>query len=422
MRSFIKPLLLVAATVLASGLPAADVSANWPRWRGPHDDGVAAPGAYPVTWDATNGILWKTPLPGKGCSTPAVWNQRIFLTAPVDGQDAVIALADTGPLLWQKTLGQERPGKHKNASGCNPSPATDGDAVFVYFKSGNFAALALDGTVRWQTNLVTRFGPDTLYWDYGISPVLTEREVVITLMHHGESWLAAFDKITGELRWKVARNYPTPTEGDHSYATPIVIQHQGKPALLVWGALHLTAHDAANGHLLWDAGGFNPEAKPNWPAVASPVVAGDFAVFPFGRGSLVHGVKLGGSGDVTATHRIWDRKDTGAYTPTPAAWGGHVFMLRDDGELLCLDPATGQTLWSGAYPKSSNKFYASPVVADGKIYAAREDGVVFVVRAEGPFQLLATNALSDRLIASPVPVNSRLLLRGEKALYCIGDK
>lgn len=412
--------LLLATTLLLSHLsaPAAD---NWPRWRGPRDNGTAAPGTYPVTWSATNHILWRTPLPGKGCSTPAVWGQRIFVTAPVKGQDAALAFSDAGQLLWQKTLGSERPGKHKNASGSNPSPVTDGQGVFVYFKSGSFAGFDLDGTLRWQTNLVERFGPDTLFWDYGISPVLTEKHVIITLMHHGESWLAAFDKASGELRWRISRNYQTPTEGDNSYATPILIQHQGQPALLVWGATHLTAQSAEDGHVLWDCGGFNPEAKPYWPSVASPVVCGDFAVIPYGRGNVLHGVKLGGSGNVTATHRAWDRTDTGAYTPTPAASGGQVFLLRDEGELLCVDPATGKTLWNGAFPKSSNKFYASPVVADGKIYSAREDGVVFVTKAEGPFQLLATNTLDDRLIASPVPVNSRLLLRGEKALYCIGE-
>ena len=145
----------------------------------------------------------------------------------MNGQDAILAFDWSGKRLWEQTLGAERPGKNKNGSGSNPSPVTDGQNVFVYFKSGNLAALSVDGQVRWKTNLVERYGRDTLYWDYGSSPVLTEKDVVIALMHHGESWLAAFDKSTGNLHWKVSRNYETPDEGDHSYATPVLIRHDG---------------------------------------------------------------------------------------------------------------------------------------------------------------------------------------------------
>ena len=131
---------------------------NWPQWRGPLDNGSTAHGTYPVKWDSTN-VLWKVPLPGKGCSTPAVWAKRIFLTAPVNGLDAALAFDWAGKPLWQQTFGQEEPGKNPNGSGSNPSPATDGQGVFVYFKSGTLAALELDGQVRWQTNLIAAFGP-----------------------------------------------------------------------------------------------------------------------------------------------------------------------------------------------------------------------------------------------------------------------
>ena len=123
------------------------------------------------------------------------------------------------------------------------------------------AAVELDGKVRWKTDLVERFGKDTLFWDHGTSPVLTEQYVIMARMHQGESWLAAFDKETGELAWKVARNYATPTECDHGYATPLVIQHQGKESILVWGAEHLTIHDATDGQVSWSCGNFNPDGK-----------------------------------------------------------------------------------------------------------------------------------------------------------------
>ena len=242
------------------------------------------------------------------------------------------------------------------------------------------------------------------------------------MMHPGESWLAAFDKITGELHWKVARNYTTPTEGDHSYATPILMQHEGKEALLVWGAQHLTAHAAADGKVLWSVGDFNPESKNNWVVVGSPVIAGDTVVVPYGRGSRLHGIKLGGVGDVTATHRAWLRQNTGTFVPTPAEYKGRVYLGRDHGEIECIDPATGKTLWSDALPKDKSSYYSSPTLADGKLYFAREDGVIFVARVEGKFELLAENDMGERIIAAPVPVANRLLLRGEKHLFCVAVK
>jgi len=399
----------------------ADDQADWPRWRGPRDNGSVESGTYPVSFEK---ILWKAPLPGKGCSTPVVWDQRIYLTAPMNGLDAVLAFDWSGKPLWQRTLGPEREGKHRNGSGSNASPATDGKAVFVYFKSGTLAAMELDGKVRWQTNLVERFGPDTLYWDHGTSPVLTENSVIMARMHNGESWLAAFEKATGQMRWKVARNYETPTEGDHAYTTPIVIQQRGKEVVLVWGAQHVTAHDAADGKLLWSCGDFNPESTAYWPAVASPVISGNVAVVPYGRADRgqprLHGIQLGGSADLAAAgQRAWKRDDVGTFVPTPAEYKGRIYLVRDRGEVACLDPATGQTLWSDAFPKASASFYSSPLIAGGKLYAAREDGVVFVARVEDKFELLAENSMGERVIASPVPASNRILIRGEQHLFCV---
>ncbi|HZK80427.1 MAG TPA: PQQ-binding-like beta-propeller repeat protein, partial [Humisphaera sp.] len=345
----------------------------------------------------------------------------IYVTAPIDGKDAVESYDWSGKSLWQTAIGPQRPGKSNNGSGCNPSPTTDGKNLFVYFKSGNFAALDLSGKILWQTNLQERYGKDTLYWDIGTSPVLTDKAVIIAVMHHGGSYLAAFDKLTGDVHWKVAREYSTPTEGDHSYATPIVYRQDGKEAILVWGAEHLTAHDPNDGHILWSCGGFNPDHHNNWVCVASAVICGEIAVVPYGRNTQLHGIKLGGEGDVTASARLWERTDTGSFCPTPAAYKGRVYLLRDRGEIDCIDPITGKTEWEGKLPKKSSSYYSSPTVADGKIYAAREDGMLFVAKVDGGFELLSQNDMGERLIASPVPVGDRLLIRGETHLFCVGE-
>lgn len=412
--------LFVACSLVALSCMAAE-NPNWSNWRGPGASGSTSIGSLPTDWNPAE-PRWKSPLPGKGCSTPIVWSDQIFLTAPIDNKDSLLAFNADGKPLWQTSFGVEDPGKHRNGSGSNPSPVTDGQTVFAYFKSGLFAAVSTQGQVRWETNLVAAFGPDSLYWDQGTSPVLTRDFVIIARMHHGDSWLAAFDKATGRIAWKVPRNFETPVEGDHAYTTPIVTARDGKETLLVWGGQHLTAHDVANGSLLWTCGDFNPKQVGYWPAVASPVLAGDVVAVSCGRADRGQprftGVRIGGAGDVTATHKAWHREDTGTFVPTPAEYKGRIYLVRDRGEVECIDPATGKTIWEGAFPKASSNFYASPLVANGLLYGIREDGVIFVARVENAFELLSEIKMGERIIASPVPFSGGLLIRGERNLYC----
>jgi outer membrane protein assembly factor BamB len=398
---------------------------GWPHWRGPNANGGVTSGYAPVKWNASN-VTWKVALPGKGTSTPIVHQDRIYVTCPAEGQDALLAFDFTGRSVWQVKLGREDPPKHRTlASSGNASPVTDGKAVFVYFKSGNFAAVEFNGTVRWKINLVERFGRDDLFWDQGSSPMLTEQHVIMARLHGGESWIAAFDKATGELRWKQPRDYDVPTENNNGYATPLLFDHAGKKALLVWGADHLTAHDAANGKVLWSCAGFNPQGTGYWPAIATPVIAGNIAVVPVGRDdranqARLHGIRLGGAGDVSATHRAWKREDLGVFVTSPTVYKGCVYLLRHKGQVVCLDPASGKTMWTGSFPEHRAPYYSSPVVANGILYAAREDGTVFSARVEEKFELLGENPMGERVIASPVPASNRLLIRGDKHLFCVG--
>lgn len=419
-------LYAVATYVLVlSAVHSEEPVSNWPRWRGPADSGSIANGNFPASLDKTN-VLWQVPLPGKGCSTPIVLDKKIYLTAPKDGNDALLVFDWSGELVWQAVFGSESAGKHRNGSGSNASPTTDGDAVFVYFKSGTLAAVELNGTIRWQTNLVERFGRDTLYWDHGTSPVLTDNHVIMARMHHGESWVAAFDKKTGDIGWKVARNYTTPREGDHGYATPLVVDHFGKQSILVWGSQHLTAHDPANGKVIWSCGNFNPDEEQLWPSISTPVIVDNMAVLAFGRNDRgkprLHGIQLTGNGDRTEKSHLWKRDDVGTFVPSPVAYNGNVYLLRDKGEMVCVDPKSGDSLWDDAFPKHRAKYYASPLIAGGKLYAPREDGVVFVASVENDkFQLLSENDLGESVIGSPVPAGDRILLRGEKHLFCFTE-
>lgn len=397
---------------------------DWRAWRGPLSNGSVESGKYPVKF-GEDLYLWRTKLPGKGCSTPILLDGFIYLTSPAAGHDALLSYDMQGKEVWRATFGRENAGKHRNGSGSNASPATDGKAIFVFFKSGTFAAVELDGKVRWKTDLVERFGKDTLFWDHGTSPMLTEKYVVMARMHQGESWLAAFDKVTGEIAWKVGRNYVTPTECDHGYTTPLLIQHQGKESILVWGAEHLTIHNASDGQVTWTCGNFNPEGHKLWPAIATPVIVGDIVVVAYGRNDRgtprLHGVRMTGTGDVTKSNHVWRRDDVGTFVPSPIAYQGRVILVRDRGEVASIDPETGKTVWEGAFPKHRSNYYASPLIAGGKLYAPREDGAVFVADvAHDKFELLSENAMGESVIGSPIPAGNSILIRGENHLFCIG--
>ena len=397
--------------------------ANWPQWRGPEGTSVAAAGAYPAKFSPSENLLWSLPLPGPGSSTPAVWEDRIFVTCAIDGEDGVLALNSIGQELWRAKLGPERPGKHKNGSGSNPSPITDGKNVIVYYKSGTVASLDFDGKIQWKTNLQKQFGEDTLWWDLGTSPIFAAGHIVIAVMQEGTSYVAALNATDGKPAWKVDRTFSVQKETGQSYTTPLLTTIDGQETLVIWGADHLTGHDPKDGKTLWTCGGFNPEDKPMWRVIASPSLVDGIAVIPFGRTKFTAGIKLGGNGDVTATARIWERKDLGADCPSPVGRDGRVYVLSDRGELHCIDAQTGKDIWSGAIPRAAAKYYSSPILAGDVLYCAREDGTVAVVKVSATgMEVLAQNEMGEPIVAAPVPVNDRLLIRGAQHLFCFGTK
>jgi outer membrane protein assembly factor BamB len=425
--------MFVMAGVAAVSTGRTARADNWPNWRGPALDGAAAGAGYAKSWSPSDHVLWKVKLPGLGASTPAVWGDRVVVTCTIDGKDAVLCFDRAGKEVWRQLLGAERAGKHKKATGANSSPVTDGRHAWVYFKSGELAALDLgDGAVVWKTNLQETFGEDTLWWDLGTSPVLTKNAVVVAVMQTGPSYLAAFDRGTGKLLWKHDRMLDAPDEAAQSYSTPVVMA--GDPAkgepdemLVVLGADHVTAHDAADGRELWRVGGLNPTGHKYFRSIASPVLAGDLVIAPYARGATITAIRRGGKGDVTTSHVAWSRSDLGADVPTPAVKDGRVVVCTDKGRVECLDAATGTTVAKLELPKNRSGYSASPVVVDGRIIVTREDGessVLGLPPAAGgdALEVLGQGAVEEMTVATPVCVDGRMFLRTHDSLWCIGDK
>jgi outer membrane protein assembly factor BamB len=419
-RTFLCLALLTAASpLLANNCLFAN---NWPNWRGPTFDGVAEGTGYPVEWSATKNVAWKVELPGKGSSTPVVWGDQIFLTCGDNGMNTLLAFNRQGKELWRTKIGTERPGKNKKASGSNPSCVTDGKHVFAYFKSGDLACVDLSGKIVWQTNLQHKYGEDTLWWDLGTSPVLTKAHCIVAVMQTGPSYLVAFEKESGKVAWKQDRNLGAPEEAAQSYSTPVVLTEDGQETLVVLGADHVTAHDAANGQEIWRVGGLNPTGHKYFRSIASPVVHRGIVVAPYARMETVTGIKLGGRGDVTSSHVVWTKRGNGSDVPTPAAADGRVYVLNDRGTLSCLEIASGRELWSGQPEKHRSGFSSSPILADGKIYITREDGKTFVLAQGDEFKVLAANELDGtQTVATPTFVDGRILIRTDTHLFCIGQ-
>ncbi|TWU22830.1 outer membrane protein assembly factor BamB family protein [Bythopirellula polymerisocia] len=401
--SFLKPSYLLA-------------SENWPQWRGPDASAVVTAGIYPESISAEN-IAWKVEIPGRGCSTPAVWGDQIFVTCGIDDRDGVVCYDFIGQEQWRHQFGPERPGKHMNGSGSNSSPTTDGEHLVVYYKSGTLASLDLTGKVLWETNLQEAYGEDTLWWDLGTSPVLADGLVIVAVMNDGDGFLVALDLKTGKEVWKQDRIYEVPKECDNSYTTP-ALTTDGK-VIVTLGADHVTGHDVRTGKLLWECGGLNPSGEAAQRTIASQTLAGDIVVVPYRRGEMLTAIQLGGQGDITEKGKFWDRPAKAGDVPTPLVTDGKVIVLSDRGDLTCLDVSSGDELWTAELPRGRAKYFSSPVLANGLLFTLREDGMLYFGRIADGYEHLGEYNFDEQCVATPIPIRDQLLVRGSEHLFLV---
>jgi len=414
--------------LLMSGFLAGSLAAeNWPEWRGPGGNGVAT-GKQPPA-DLAENLLWKVKLPGRGCSTPIVWDGRIFVSSPVGDEDGLLAYDADGKELWRATFGASTPGRGQRVgSAANSSPLTDGEVVVAYFKSGTVACVDLAGKTLWQVNLQEKYGKDTLWWDQGTSPVFADGRVVVAVMQTGgESYLVSLDRKTGKEVWRTMRKYETGEESGDAYTTPHVVEVGGTEQIVTWGADHLTGHDAKTGKLIWECGGFNPKRAGMQRVIASAVVADGLAVVPFNRGDSLAAIQLDGNGKMTEENWVWRDDTRGSDAVSPVLHDGRIYVLKDGGpergRLTCMDAKTGKHLWDATLPKAPQVFYASPVLVGDRLFCTREDGMVISGKVtDTGLEEVKSHALEEGVIASPVVTNGRILFRGDSHLFCFGAK
>ena len=407
----------IALVVAFAATPFAQSQTPWPSWRGPNGNGTAVVGNYPTSWSEEKNVAWKITLPGRGASTPILLGESIYVTLGKEGTNTLLCFSKDGKTQWEKPFGKERHGKNPKASGSNSSPATDGKNVYVYFKSGDLACVTALGETVWELNIQQKYGEDSLWWDLGTSPVLTENAVVIAVMQTGPSFLVALDKSTGKELWKADRWLDVNQEANQAYTTPTIAKLKQGEALITVGADHVTAHAVSDGKLLWKLGGFNPRNEPNFRTIASPLAIDGLAICPYARGKTVTALRT--DSELPADKRIAWVMEFGSDVPTPTIGKRWLYLLGDKGMVYCLKPDTGETIWTHQLPKSNRAYSSSPIVANGCLYCVREDGMAFVMSDADEPKVVSENRLDGNFVATPVFANNRIYIRSYESLYCI---
>lgn len=408
MRVFLPP----ACVVVLAGLCLSAGAENWPGWRGPRGDGTSTETGAPVRWSATENVLWKTPIAGKGHSSPVVWAKRVFVTSCDERKKERLLLcldADSGKLLWRQTVLRAPVEKmNKLNSPASSTPATDGKHVWVTFyetHTQKIQVVCYDAAGK----EVWRRSPGEFHSRHGYcsSMLLYKDMLILNADQDAVAYIVAFDKATGAERWRADRPNRT-----RSYVPPVIFELAGKKQLVLSGSKCVASYDPDTGKQHWIVDG------PTEQFVAS-LVAAEGILFCTGGYPTLHNIAIrpDGKGNVTDSHVIWHVRKDPSYVPSPIAEGKHFFVVSDKGVASCLAAATGKYLWSEQLGQHHS---ASPVSIQGKLYFLDDDGVTHVLKAAPKFESIARNALGERCFASPAVSGGRIYIRAERHLYCIG--
>jgi outer membrane protein assembly factor BamB len=467
-----------ASSVWPLLLAVLGLGADWPQFRGVNAKGVADDTNLPVEFGPDTNVVWKTTLP-TGPSSPSIAGDRIFLTGVEDEKLFVFALdRPTGRILWQREAPRPRKQElQENNSPASPTPATDGENVYVFFADFGLLAYGPDGNELWRLPL----GPFNNPFGYGSSPIVVGDLVLLVCDQDTDSFLIAVEKTAGRIRWNTPRSH-----AQRGYATPVLYRPPGgELQVLVVGSYQLNAYDVATGESVWWFGGLPWQIKPT-PVMNEGVIylvtrAGesdpgqqeivptfqealakldadkdgrisksevtdsravnrfdeyldlddsgfleerDWAQFKLRRVGMnaLWAYRLGGEGDVTERNYLWKNPRSLPNVPSPLFYRGVLYTLKEGGILTSFDPKTGEILKQARLQGALGAYYSSPVAADGKIYAVSEEGNVAVIRAGAQWELLAVNPLEDGAKATPAITDGKLYIRTYSALYCFQQK
>ncbi|MCI0458721.1 MAG: PQQ-binding-like beta-propeller repeat protein [Gemmataceae bacterium] len=420
MRSFSRCLWLL---LIGGGAGVSAAAADWPGFRGPGAQGISSERGLPVTWSKDQNLLWKSELPGAGASSPILIGRRIFLTChsgySVPGQRGeldqlkrhVVCLdRATGKSLWSREVESKQPeeAKIREAHGyASSTPVADWERVYAFFGKSGVFALDHNGKQLWHADV----GSGLSGWGTAASPVLFGDLVIVNASVESQS-LVALDRKTGKERWRAGGI-------KESWNTPVVVTPPGgKPELVVAIMGKVLGFEPNSGQLLWSC-----STDIGWYMVPTLAIHEGVVYCIGGRSGkiLALAVRAGGRGDVTRSHRLWTGPK-GSNVSSPVFHEGHLYWANDGQEMVyCAEAQTGRIVYEQRLPRAG-QIYASPVLADGKLYYVSRTGRTFVLAARPKFEQLAVNDLGERATfnASPAVADGRLFLRSDRFLYCIG--
>ena len=421
-------LLVAALSVLTSGATAAapeeaqqsevriltiegEGRDYWPNWRGPSGQGIVEGAGYPDTWSDTENVVWKVSVPGRGHSSPIVWGNQIFLTTSYDNGAKMTMLGfdrSSGELIWETAVPfASREHIHQKNSRASATPVTDGEMVFASFGQQGLMAVDLDGNLIWHNKVEDLNN----YHGSAGSPILYEDTVIIYQDHRGDSFVAAFDKESGEVVWRTDRGQMT------GWGTPIIITTGERDELIVSSQGWVQAYDPSSGEELWAVAGNMMEVIP------TPVAGHDLVFATSGRAGPTLAIRPGGSGDVTESHVVWKTPKGSPFVPSPIIIGDYIYMMNDMMSIVTsYEAKTGKLMFQGRLGRSSREsFSASPVAVDGKVFFTNDGGQTFVLEAGPEFKLLHINELHAMTLASPALVDGKWYFRTSTELIAIGN-
>ncbi len=407
-------LLLTIMSLVCSPLNAAD----WPQFRGPGGQGHSDATNLPLTWSETENVVWKVPVAGLGWSSPSIQGDQIWLTTAIDDGKSLHAIAldrATGKTIHDVVVFElADPGAvHSKNSHASPTPLIEDDRVYIHFGAHGTACLKTDGSVVWKTQELKhnhRHGP-------GGSPVIYQNLLILNCDGSDLQFVVALDKNTGKEVWKKKREHigEDRISGKSSvpmaYTTPLLTEINGKIQLLSSGADSIVSYDPLTGDELW---WFRYDGYSNVPR---PVVGKGHVFISSGYDRPeFFAVRVDGTGDVTESHLAWNMKKAAPLNPSPLLLGDELYVVSDNGIATCLDAVSGEQHWQ---ERIGGNFSASPTFADGRIYFLDEEGKTTVVASGKKFEVLASNQLEGRTLASPAMVDSSIFLRTDTHLYRI---
>ena len=386
----------------------------WPRWRGPSGQGVVPTGSYVDRWSPTTNVKWKAPVPGAGNSSPIIWGDHIFLTTAYDGGRRLSMLAfkrSSGERLWETFIPIDTVEHvHQKNGHASATPATDGTLVYASFGRHGLVAVDFSGKIAWHQ----KFSEIANYHGPAGSPVLYKDRVFLYQDQKPTpdqtAFVAAFDKRTGRQIWRTPR---TETVG---WGTPVVIRAGDRDELVVSSQRRVAAYNPDTGQELWSVGGLTFEVIP------TPVVGEGLVFCSSGRAGPTLAIRPGGRGDVTDTHVAWNSPKGSPFVPSGVLHDGLLYLVNDMQSIATVYEAkSGELMYQGRMGVAQREgFSASPVVVNGKVYFTNDEGETFVLQAGRTFNLLHTNTLGARTLASPALVDGIWYWRTVEGLVAIG--